>query len=80
MNKFSWLTDKELVVLSLTYGINEAGVNMGIVDQARVDGVSPKAVRARLRKALDKLRQPDTKEAFNHLAGVKLSDLSVSKK
>jgi len=72
---FSTLSDKELVALALAFGINHEAAVVSPHHQAKIDGVTPRVIRARITRAINKLSTPDAKEALKHLASVKLSDL-----
>lgn len=73
---FEWLTNREMLVIALVYGINHRGGSMTLTELAKAMGVSITVVSRVLSSGLAKLATPGTQDALRHLAEMPMTALS----
>lgn len=73
---FEWLTDREMLIIALVYGINHKGGSMTLTELAKAMGVSITVVSRALSSGLAKLATPGTQDALRHLVEMPMTDLS----
>jgi DNA-directed RNA polymerase sigma subunit (sigma70/sigma32) len=69
----SWLTDEELLIVSLTFGVNHLGAALSKAELADFLGVKVQYVQKKLGQALKKLNDPEKKPTLTVLASTYLS-------